>query len=114
MVAILNDQEQYANKILDDARKIHGGYITALQKSMEFLNVYAKIGNFEKVRDIWIYLIAQEPNNAQYHVNLAATYMQLGERQTAIGELQRAIELNPQFKAQGEQFIEEIRAGRNP
>ncbi|MDO8555507.1 MAG: O-antigen ligase family protein [bacterium] len=114
MVAILNNQEQYANKILDDARKIHGGYITTLQKSIEFLNVYAKVGNFEKVRDIWIYLIAQEPNNAQYHVSLAATYLQLKEKEQAIKELQIAVQINPSFKTQADYFISDIRAGRNP
>lgn len=114
MVAILNNQEQYAEQILDDARKIHGGYITTLQKSMEFLNVYAKAGNFEKVRDIWVYLIGQEPDNAQYYVSLAATYLQLGEREKAVEELQKAAQINPDFKTQADYFIGEIRAGRNP
>ena len=48
-------------------------------------------------------------------MNLAATYLELGERQKSIEELERAIELNPAFKGQGGDFlINEIKAGRNP
>jgi len=108
LISVLNGKDKYAEEVLS------GVYGKNLIADQNLLAAYARVGNFKKVRDIWALFLEQEPNNAQYHVNLAATYMQLGERQTAIGELQRAIELNPQFKAQGEQFIEEIRAGRNP
>src|SRR3989344_2397318 len=106
--AVLNNQSAYAEEIL---MKAFGNKII---NDQNLLTAYARTGNFKKVRDIWLLFIAKDPENAQYHVNLAATYMQLGERQNAVMELQKAIEINPQFKAQGEQFIEEIRAGRNP
>ena len=106
--AVLNNQNDYAEEVL--MRTFNKKII----KDQNLLTAYAQVGNFQKVRDIWLLFIEKEPPNAQYHVNLAATYMQLGERQNAITELQKAIEINPQFKAQGEQFIEEIRAGRNP
>ncbi|OGF64176.1 hypothetical protein A2661_00320 [Candidatus Giovannonibacteria bacterium RIFCSPHIGHO2_01_FULL_45_24] len=108
LVAILNKNEGYAEEILS---KVFKNGIVADQN---LLTAYARVGNYKKVRDIWLLYIKQEPGNAQYRVNLAATYMQLGERQNAIKELQKAIELNPQFKEQGEYFIEEVRAGRNP
>ena len=106
--AVLNNQSAYAEEIL---MKAFGNKII---NDQNLLTAYARTGNFKKVRDIWLLFIAKDPENAQYHVNLAATYMQLGERQNAVMELQKAIEINPQFKAQGEQFIEEIKAGRNP
>src|SRR3989344_2709918 len=106
--AVLNNQGDYAEEIL---MKTFNSKIVADQN---LLTAYARVGNFKKVRDIWLLFIKNDPQNAQYRVNLAATYMQLGERQNAIKELQKAIEINPQFKAQGEQFIEEIKAGRNP
>lgn len=106
--AVLVGRVDYAEEVL---MKTFGSKIIADQN---LLTAYARIGNFKKVRDIWMLFIEKEPGNAQYHVNLAATYMQLGERQNAIRELQKAIALNPQFKAQGEHFIDEIRAGRNP
>lgn len=108
LAAILNKNEKYAGEILF---KVFKNGVTADQN---LLTAYARAGNYKKVRDIWLLFIEQEPGNAQYRVSLAATYMQLGERQNAIKELQKAIELNPQFKEQGERFIEEIRAGRMP
>lgn len=106
--AVLLGNKKYADELLTKAL---GSNLIADQN---LLTAYARAGDFKKVRDIWLLFLEKEPANAQYHVNLAATYMQLGERQNAIRELQKAIELNPQFKAQGERFIEEIRAGRNP
>jgi len=55
-----------------------------------------------------------DPNNAQTHVSLAAAYLANSNRNDAISSLKKAIELNPEFKAQGEFYISEIRAGRNP
>jgi tetratricopeptide (TPR) repeat protein len=72
------------------------------------------VGNFERVKEIWQKFIEEEPGNSQYYVSLAATFVQLEERNKAIEALEKAIELNPQFKEQGEYYIKEIRAGRNP
>lgn len=55
-----------------------------------------------------------DPNNVQTHISLAAAYLGSGNRSEAIISLQKAIELNPEFKKQGEFYISEIRAGRNP
>ena len=78
------------------------------------LQAYTRMGQFGKLRQLWEGRAAAEPGNWQYRVQLAAVYLALGERSRSIAELQKAIELNPEFKAQGERFIEEIRAGRNP
>ncbi|MBI2022983.1 O-antigen ligase family protein [Candidatus Giovannonibacteria bacterium] len=78
------------------------------------LNAYGRIGNYQRVRDIWLLFIEQEPNNSQYRVNLAATYLNLGDRLNAIKSIEEAIKLNPSFKEQGEQYIKDIRAGKNP
>ena len=85
-----------------------------MKTGFQVLNAYARAGNYEKVKEIWLYRIKDEPNNAQYRVNLAATYLQLGQRNNAVGELEKAAELNPEFKQQAEYFINEIKAGRNP
>ncbi|MFC1721252.1 O-antigen ligase family protein [Patescibacteria group bacterium] len=82
------------------------------------LNAFAAIGNYESVIQIWEKRItdlnAQGQDNPQHHLSLAATYLQVGKRQSAISEIQKVIELNPEFKDQGEYYINEIRAGRNP
>ena len=56
----------------------------------------------------------QNPSNAQYRVSLAAGYLRINERMKAIEQLQKSIEIESKFKQQGEYYINEIKAGRNP
>jgi tetratricopeptide (TPR) repeat protein len=58
--------------------------------------------------------LEREPQNPQTHISLAAAYLSAGNRAAAIAEIQKTIELNPDFKQQGEYYMSEIRAGRNP
>lgn len=87
---------------------------TAIVADQQLVNAYALVGRYDKVRDIWLGFIKNKPNNSSYHVNLAATYMELGNKQGAIQELERAIELDPSFKENGQFLINEIKSGRNP
>jgi O-antigen ligase/Flp pilus assembly protein TadD len=111
IVAVLADKVNLAEKIMGIPEK---EWPVLFGNEKQFINVYAKMGDYGKVKELWQMLIAEEPDNAQLHVSLAATYLQLGERQNAIKELEKAIELEPQFKEQGEYYINEIKAGRNP
>ncbi len=108
MIYIYGGQREKGDKILIER------FGTTTVSDKRLVNAYASIGDFAKVRDIWLRIMKSEPNNAQYHVNLAATYLKLNEREKAIAELQRTAELNPEFKQQAEYFINEIKAGRNP
>lgn len=80
----------------------------------KLISAYARVGNYVRVRDLWLAFLKDEPDNFQYHVNLAAAYLHTGERDKSVAELQSAIALNPQFQKQGEYYIGEIKAGRNP
>ncbi len=82
--------------------------------STDLANAYATIGNMEKAKDIWILLVNSNPSNAQYHLSLAATYSELNMRSKAVEEIEKAIELEPSFKTQGDYYIKEIKAGRKP
>lgn len=108
LVLILNKKENEAEDLLNET------FGRRVLFDTQFVNAYAKINNFNRVKEIWLGFIEQEPNNAQYHVSLAATYLNMGLRQEAIFELKKAIEISPQFKQQGEYYINEIKAGRNP
>jgi len=110
VISIVANKINEAEKILDEPEANWPAKFDISQ----LINAYARAGNYKKVAELWQILIFQEPNNVQYHVNLAATYLKLGERENTIKELEKAIELNPQFKEQGEYFINEIKAGRNP
>ncbi len=108
LVAILANDEPYALRILKES---HGKEVIPDQ---QLIAAYARVGNYKRVAEIWKLIIEADPQNAQYYVNLAATYMQLNDRKSAIKELEKAIGIDPKFKEQGEYFINEIKAGRNP
>lgn len=78
------------------------------------ISAYAYTKQFKKIIPILLAKINSDPNNVQNHISLVAAYLGNGQRESAIAEIQKVIGINPQFKQQGEYFIKEIRAGRNP
>lgn len=105
--AIFAGQDALAEELM----KGHGGTV---QDDERFLKAYAQKNNFEKVVAILKVFIDKNPTNIQYRLNLAAVYLQAGYRTRSIEQLEKAIETNPSFKKQGEFYISEIKAGRNP
>ncbi|MBU3925779.1 hypothetical protein KJ763_01255, partial [Patescibacteria group bacterium] len=105
---IFDNQKELASQILIE------DFGTDIIADERLIRAYAETGDYKKITAIWEKFTEQSPNNAQYHVSLAASYLQIGERQKSIEELQKAIELEPKFKEQGEYYINEIKAGRNP
>jgi len=75
------------------------------------VNSYAEIGMFNKVLEQWQHRIKEEPNDFQAWVSLAATYLELGNRSEAVKTIQTAIAVNPEFKEDGQRFIEQIQNG---
>ena len=77
------------------------------------INVYAALGNYEKI----IAIIDKQltvKDDPQLRIRLAAAYLGANQRANAILEVQKIMVSNPEFKQQGEAYIQEIRAGRNP
>ncbi|PIP74000.1 MAG: hypothetical protein COW88_00285 [Candidatus Lloydbacteria bacterium CG22_combo_CG10-13_8_21_14_all_47_15] len=78
------------------------------------VNAYASQKRFPELVAIWEKRVSAQPDNAQYNLSLGAAYAQNGEFRKAIGQIQKTIELNPDFKETGEYYISELRAGRLP
>lgn len=78
------------------------------------ISAYASNKQFGKIIPILQAKIKNDPNNTQNYISLAAAYLGNGQREAAVAEIQKIIAINPQFKEQGEFYIKEIRAGRNP
>ena len=104
--AIFAGQDTLAEELM----KEHGGVI---QDDERFLKAYAQKNNFEKVVAILKVFIDKNPTNAQYRLNLAAVYLQAGQRTKSVEQLQKAIEANPSFKKQGEFYISEIKGKKS-
>jgi len=111
MAAILSQNEQYVELLKIEIENRFGPEALIDKK---FINAYSAVGDYEAVKNLWFVFIEKEPDNAQYRVSLGAAYLNLNEREKAIEQIQKAIEIQPSFKEQGEYFISEIRAGRNP
>ncbi|MDO8564401.1 MAG: O-antigen ligase family protein, partial [bacterium] len=89
-------------------------YGTIAVSDDRIVKAYYDVKRYAPVLEIWKERVAKNPDNAQMRTSLAAAYLLLGDRKKAIAEIEEAIRINPEFKAQGDYFISEIRAGRNP
>ncbi|KKR76271.1 MAG: TPR Domain containing protein [Parcubacteria group bacterium GW2011_GWE2_40_8] len=107
VASIFAGNEKLAEELMAD----YGGTVKADER---FLKAYASKNNFTKVVSILNLFIEKEPNNIQHRLRLAAAYLQANQRQLAIAEIEKSIEINPSFKEQGEYYVNEIKAGRNP
>ncbi len=93
---------------------LEGFFGETIIDNSRLLQVYINTQNWERVRDIWQLRVDKQPNNSQNRISLAASLLQLEDREGAIEQIERAIEIDPSFAAQGEHLIQEIRAGRTP
>ena len=85
---------------------------TTLVYDEDLISAYASVKNFDRV----IILLKQklkEGEDPQIQIRLAAAYLAQGDRALAIAEIQKIIDVHPQFKEQGEYYIEQIRSGKN-
>ncbi len=87
---------------------------TDLETDDRLIQAYVNTKQYGKVVEMWEKKVADNPGIPQYHLSLAASYFQVGRRGDAVRQIRKVIELNPSFKAQGENYIREIEAGRTP
>ncbi|MDP3726492.1 MAG: O-antigen ligase family protein [bacterium] len=80
----------------------------------EIINAYTSVGKFEKLTSFLEGYVKQKPESLQAHMSLASVYIESKNRLKAVAILEQAVLRFPEFKEQGEFFIREIKAGRNP
>jgi len=89
-------------------------YGTTLVDGDNFIKAYADTNQYQKVLAIWQARVEKNPNVIKNYIGLGASYLLIGQRTKAIEAIEKAITLDSSFKEQGEYYIREIRAGRNP
>ncbi|XKT74482.1 MAG: O-antigen ligase family protein [Patescibacteria group bacterium UBA2163] len=104
--AIRADKQERADQLLIER------YGTVDIDNSILLQAYIDTNQHEKVIAFALRQVENNPEDAQRWLELAAAYLNANQRTNAIEAIQKAIELNPQFKTQGEQYISDIRAGR--
>jgi len=85
---------------------------TVLVYDEDLINAYATTKNFDRVISILKDKL-KEGEDPQLQIRLAAAYLAQGNRALAITEIQKVINVHPEFKAQGEYYIQQIRSGKN-
>lgn len=89
-------------------------YGSSREINATIVNAYLSIGQIDKVILFWQEKIDENPNDVQSYISLAAAFLKMDDRGKAIEQLTLTIERFPDFAEQGEFFIKEIKAGRNP
>lgn len=77
-----------------------------------FVNYYVSIKQFAKALPYFKAQAEAAPGDFQRQLTLAALYYEIGRRPEAIAVMEAAISVNPGYRADGEQIIADIRAGR--
>ncbi len=75
------------------------------------LNAYKNTGQLDKMILVAEKISEEKPNDPQSYITLAASYYEVGRNIDAIEQIRKAIELDPNFKEQGEGFIKAIQEG---
>lgn len=70
---------------------------------------YQQAEDFAGALDAYAALVRKQPSSPQYHATYAALLKQAGRFAEARAEAEQAARLDPKFKAEAQQFLEEIR-----
>ena len=99
---------------LDLAKEIMKDYGGVMVADDRFLRAFAEKNDLNSVIEILKKFLEENSDDITHRLNLAAAYVRVNERGKAIKELETVIAKEPGFKEQGEYYIKEIKAGRNP
>lgn len=89
-------------------------YGTILVNDDQIINAYVKTKQYENAIKILEIKVKENSTDPQAMLTLGAVYLEAGYRAKSVEALKKTIELNPDFKDQGEYYIKQIEAGLNP
>lgn len=76
--------------------------------SDSFLQIYVNRGEWSKVVSALLSRIKTSPKDMSLRTNLAAAYLQLGNKAAAIRTIREMMSIDPSFKETGEEYIRQI------
>jgi FimV-like protein len=77
-----------------------------------FIKAYADIGDYSSVIAILTARVQKNPTSIQAKIDLASAYAGIGQKQKAIDIINQVIKDNPDFKTQGESYINQLKSGK--
>ncbi|PIT91010.1 hypothetical protein COU17_02840 [Candidatus Kaiserbacteria bacterium CG10_big_fil_rev_8_21_14_0_10_49_17] len=108
LAAVYDGNSALADELLTDEYKT-----AAYVQNDYLLQAYASKQQFNKVKEVWETRISAQPENPRAYLGLAGAELALGNREAAIAAIEKAMELDPSLKEQGEAAIDDIKAGRS-
>ena len=76
-----------------------------------FINAFAATKQYDRLIELWQKKVEQEPANALFRTSLAMSYWANNQKQKAIMEMQKSVELDPSLKTEADKAIEAIKRG---
>ena len=92
LIHIANGEEDKAIAAMEAAKLANPEDLTLLQSEAD---MYYRMGQKEKYKEIMEGIVKKDPNNATLYYNLGVTSFEIGDNQTAIDYYKKALELNP-------------------
>lgn len=77
-------------------------------ETLRILDVYVKLGDFEKIAELYESLIKLQPKNPQYFASLAVAYARIGQIDPAITAARQAAQLDKSFEAEARAFVRSL------
>jgi O-antigen ligase/Tfp pilus assembly protein PilF len=77
-----------------------------------YVSVLSENKNYGEVERILKEHLVRSPQELEPRLKLASTYIAMNRRADAVREIKTAIELNPEFQKQGEEYLRQIETGR--
>jgi O-antigen ligase/Flp pilus assembly protein TadD len=103
---ILNSQQDKADELLVKY------YETVNVPDKILIQVYSRTKNYLRLLGIWQAMVAANPKELSYRKSLIGAHLLLNQNKEAIKVLEETIKLFPEFKQEGESYIEELRSGK--
>ncbi len=93
---------------------LEANFQTTTPDNDTLLQAYLDVHNYARVIALVKARADADPKNLKLRVQVAAAYLQSGDRASAIQTLQDAIAMDPSFAAQGQYYIQQIQKGATP
>ena len=95
-------------------RDLRARNLVSADNLKSWASIFASRKNYVAAIDLYKQAVELAPTDIQMRINLAASYYESGQLNLAISEIQKAIAVDPSFKAQGEEFIRQLSSGKKP